>query len=172
METHCGGPGQWSGELQQSWDQDFSHPWDEDKVLRRQGALTQEWRVRTVTMLLEFQNGLCSGDWPAGHQTSFFLFMTPMKLQFPASLVVRSASQCVLTYGCEQRGYMCLLVHSAFLSKSACFMHTNMMSWKIHTEDHTEDDRCKNRRNLGPHITTCTIGKNKSNSILNPFPLL
>lgn len=72
METRCGGPGQWSGERKQSQNQDFSHPWDEDKVLRRQGALTQEWRVRTVTMLLEFQNGLCGRDWPAGHQTSFF----------------------------------------------------------------------------------------------------
>ena len=108
-------------------------------------------------------------SWPRGQ---FFLFMIPTKLQFPVSLVVRSASQCVLTYGWEQRGYMCLLVHSAFLAKSACFMHTNMTSWKMHTEDHTEDDRCKNRRNLGPYITTCTIGKNKSDPILDPFLLL
>ena len=128
--------------------------------------------VRTVRMLLEFQKRLCGRDWPSWSPNLFLLFMIPMTRRFPVSHVVRSASERVLTYRWDQRGYVCLLVCSVFLSKSACFMHTSMMSWKLHIEDHTGDDRSTDGRNLGPYITTCVIGKNKSDSILDLFLLL
>lgn len=120
----------------------------------------QEWRVRTGTMLLEFQNGLCGRDWPAGHEAMLFSLYDTYETTIPSVPAVRSASQCVLTYGWEQRGYMCLLVHAAFLAKLAWALCTQ--TWclgrcipKIILKTY----RCKNRRNLGPYITTCTIGR-------------
>lgn len=105
-ETDCGGLEQLSREaVKNSRAQDFFHPSDRDRALKRQWALPQT--VITIRKLSVARSG------------QFLEFMKPKGL---------------LTNGWEQTGDLCLVI-SSVLAKLTCFMHTSVMPWKLHAED-------------------------------------